>query len=173
MANELSASQGLLFRGPTVDMEKIQIEGSINESGFPAGSDVDITARVNAFGRCQITAWNANPRRSNAFDFPRMAWTVRNDDGYFTPGHANEVWNAKVPQFWQMKYKLGELDTNPASVTNVLYFHFDILEVQLTDELAVLIGVHQLSRMWAKRWSRSDRREVDWTTNAVGHSMVL
>ena len=102
-----------------------------------------------------------------------MAWKVDNSDGYFSEGHANEVWNGDPPQAWQMKYTLAEFATNPASSTILLYLHFDITEVEGDGEIATIFGVHKLARLWAKPWTRAHRREVDWATHAISRGVTL
>jgi hypothetical protein len=173
MANNLTAAQAAAFAGPTFDHAKIEVDATINKNGLPIGPNIDIRNRVHSFGKCQIQAWIGNPRRSGSLNFPTMSWTLDNHDGYFTPGHNAEVWDGIPPQFWQMRYHAAEFNTNPLIGTPILDLHFDVVEVETEDEIAVVTGVHQLARLLAKRWRHADRRPVDWATHAVTHTFTL
>lgn len=168
MADWLTATQAAAFAGPNFDWTKLQLKGELIS---PTPSTIDVTARVNSFGRLRLELYNVSPGARGRFEHPRMTWTVINDDGYFTEGHAGAVWGSNRPQAFRMRYTAREIITGSAN--DLLELDFNVLEVETQDETATIIGIHRLSRYWAKRWERDERHAADWATHSVSHGVTL
>jgi hypothetical protein len=168
MANILTTQLAAEFGRP--DLDDTDFERVAQLIHVPTVTTIDISDRVESFGTVRFEVWNVNPSKRGNFQFPRMSWSVRNPDGYFTPGHAAEIWNGYEPQEWRATYEWQYTD-RAGTMHSLFAVDFDLLEVQLEEELAVLVSIHQLARAWARRWDREDRHATNW--GAVPHTVNL
>ena len=171
MANELTAGQPALFAGPVFDRTKIKLTGEL--LGPSPATEIDISDRVNSYGRCRVEAYNLSPAARGKLSYPRMSWTVVNADGYFTEGHANEIWDGDRPQAFRMIYTAEDI-IDPSSPVGLLRFDFNVLEVEtVSDDTAIIVGIHRLSRFWAHLFTREERHTADWITNTINNEITL
>lgn len=167
MPDILTAQLATEFASPSLDHERFSISGSLINTAIPAAESVN--ADVETFGRVRFETFNPTPAKRGRFEYPRMAWKLRNPDGKYTPGHANEIWQGYEPQAWVAQYSMSYTQNDGATVA-LLSFAFDVLDVQLEEEEATIVSIHQLARAWARRWDREDRHPTTWNTT---HGAIL
>lgn len=159
MANNLSALQRAAFSGGSYDLELFRRVGRLTNDD---DVDLDVSEFINSWGETKIEAFNLTPKNQGEFEFPFAIWSLKNEDGFFSPGAPGCIWGSQAIAEFFMDFEVLDLLTDPSGGTKLVTMRLSVSEVQLVDDEAHIMGIVELARWWAYQWQVEDRLDMFW-----------